>query len=816
MLKNTGKKPWKLTRARPTIDQLGKRAIDFTFDEVGASLFYNITRNNLQRPLCIILDNLALSAPNIRSAIRSQGIIEGDFSQTEQTDMIDKLNAGSLPARLIEPPISEKTIGPSIGTDNRDKGIKSCLIGLAAVAVFMVFYYTVAGSIADVALFMNILFILAIMALSKATFTLPGIAGIVLTIGMSVDANVLIFERIREEQQKGASLRVAIDNGYHRAFSTIFDSNITTLITALILYIAASEEIKGFAITLMLGLASSMFTALFVTRVIFQLLLNKGIIKNHLVMLSVIKKPNINWMGMRPLMFAISAILVFGGLFAFFTRDNTKNNKYGIEFTGGTSVQIDLKPDCPLDRAEVETMIRNEGDKLDNPAIAAAKVNSIGDRQTKLQYEITTTETNKTVFDITFKADSQETVKTVTQSIETAQTKVKGQIANMIVKQSPDNTAKFIVTTSQTNKSVIEGILKAAFDDKAEYSEPVVNETVTSAVLDAFKGKLQLMESLDPHIISTEHIDDAMLDKNPELNDFLGGVLIKFSTEKPATLAEMNKRLKDIQFKPDMQDAAWYKYQITGVDFNTEATDKPLTNFIYVSVPEDAGYRQLSEDEWANFVANETKKVTSAAKLQTSLSRVTQFAPSIGKEAKTRAIIAIVLSLLAMLGYLWVRFGNLRYGLGAIVALFHDVCIALGFIIISAYLSTTVFGQKLLISDFKIDLSIIAALLTLVGYSVNDTIVVFDRIRENKGKLNMLSAQLINDSINQTLSRTLLTSFTTFLVVIIMYIFGGSGFRGFNYVMTIGIVIGTYSSIAIAAPILILSRKLKVAARKKA
>ena len=182
-----------------------------------------------------------------------------------------------------------------------------------------------------------------------------------LTIGMSVDANVLIFERIREEQQRGCSLRVAIKNGYEKAFSAIFDSNITTIITAAILYWVGSEEIKGFAIVLMLGLASSLFTALTVTRTIFEFLLNKRIIKDHLVMLHLIRKPNINWMGLRPIFFTLSAILTIGGVIVFLTRDDTKNNKYDIEFTGGTSVQINLKDDANLDRQDVEDRIHKVG-----------------------------------------------------------------------------------------------------------------------------------------------------------------------------------------------------------------------------------------------------------------------------------------------------------------------------------------------------------------------------------------------------------------------------------------------------------------------
>lgn len=815
MLRNTGKKPWKLTRARPTIDQMGKRAIDFSFDEVGGSIFFNVTRNNLQRPLCIILDNLALSAPNIQSEIRENGIITGNYSQTEQMDMVDKLNAGSLPARLIEPPVSEKTIGPSIGADNRDAGIRAGIIGLAAVVVFMIVYYTIAGSIADVALLLNVLFLLAIMALSKATFTLSGIAGVVLTIGMAIDANVLIYERMREEQEKGASLRVAVINGYHRAFWVIFDSNLTTILTAAILYLVASEEIKGFAITLILGLSSSLFTSLLVTRLIFQWLLNHGIIKNHLIMLHVIRNVKINWMGLRPILIPLSLICVIGGLTLFFTRDDTKNSKYDIEFTGGTSVQIDLKPQFPMDRAQVEKTIRDKGEQMGNPAIAAAKVYSVGEQRIQkntLQYEITTTETNKAKIDITFK-DNSYTAKTVADTIEAAQKKLRGLMTNLVVKPT-DKPAKFIITTSQTNKQVVNNILTAAFGDKAQFTEPVIAETVTSAVIDAFKGKLQLLESLKPVIVSSQKITGDIVDKTPELGDYLDGLKVEFKVDRPVTLAEMSSRFTSLRDKPDMRDIAWYKYQLTAPDFSTDS-NKPMTEFVYTSVPQDAGYRQLTEDEWSSFIANETKKITAAGELTTSLSRVTQFAPSIGSEARTRAVIAIVLSLVAMMIYLWVRFGDLRYGFGAIFSLIHDVCVALGVIMLSAWLSTTPIGQKLLISDFKIDLAIVAAILTLVGYSVNDTIVVFDRIRENKGKLTSITPELINDSINQTLSRTILTSFLTFLVVIIMYIWGGPGFRGFNFVMTIGIIVGTYSSIAIAAPILIIGNQAKKAASKQ-
>ena len=804
MLHGANAKDWSLKKAQPQTDSEGRRAIGFTLNEKGSRLFANVTSKNLKRPLCILLDSIAISAPTIQSRISSSGIITGSFTQTEVTDMVDKLNAGSLPARLIEQPISIKTIGPSIGVDNRDKGIRAGIIGLLAVVLCMAVYYTLAGSIADAALLMNILFVLAIMAIVRATFTLPGIAGIILTIGMSVDANVLIFERIREEQQKGSSLRVAIRNGYQKAFTTIFDSNLTTFITAAILYWVASEEIKGFAIVLMLGIVSSMFTALFATRVIFDLLLAKRIIKDHLLMLSIIRKPNINWMALRPALTTLSVVLVVAGLFVFFTRDDAKNNKYDIEFTGGTSVQINLKDNVSLSREDVENRIRKVATDLGNPALAAANVYSVG--KSGRQYEINTTQTNKITVTIDFPQTSQQTIEGITSAIKKAQDEFGGKLSDLLITQhaSPNS---FVVTTSQVNKNLVKDILSAAFP-KANISEPQIDEIVNNTILRAFEGDLEIQENLKPHIISKEKITEKLIDSFPELADFLGGVKITCEIEKPATTEEIEQRLKDLLFKPDMQNISWYSHKILSSDLDPMEPGRLVESFVYLSVEPEAGFRQLTEDEWTLFVENETDKVLAATTLETSLPRVTQINPSVGAEAKTRALIAIVLSLFAIVAYIWVRFGNVRYGLAAIIALVHDVCITLGAVTACTYIAATPLGEKLLIGDFKINLAMIAAFLTLIGYSLNDTIVVFDRIRENRRKAR-LNPQTITNSINQTISRTLLTSFTTFTVVLIMYIFGGQGLRGLTFAMGFGIIIGTYSSIAIAAPLLLVGTKTK-------
>jgi SecD/SecF fusion protein len=800
MLHNPGERDWKLDRAFPTTDDIGRRAIGFVMDNIGGKLMSNVTGNNIGRPLCILLDGIAISAPNIEERISGQGRITGRFTQTQIEDMVNKLNAGSLPARLIEQPISINTIGPSIGADNRDQGIRAGFIGLIAVVACMAIYYSLSGTIADVALLLNLLFVLAVMAGIRATFTLPGIAGIILTIGMSVDANVLIFERIREEQGKGSSLRIAITNGYQKAFRTIFDSNLTTFITAAILYWRASEEVKGFAIVLMLGIASSMFTALFVTRVIFDLLLSRRIIKDHLFMLRLIHNPNVNWMRSRPIFFGISALLIIGGLAVFFGRNDLKNNKYDIEFTGGTSVQIDLKKGVELTRQQVEDKIK--------PLLAAANVYSVGD--TGRRFEITTTETNKITATVKMPQAGSPSVQQVTKDIENAQLNYAGRLNNLRVTQQAGDADEFVITTSQMNQSLVKEVLAKAFPN-ADISNLQINEVVNDAIRNTFADELEVQQNLQPTIISEEKITAEMVDALPKLADFLGGIEIKCDLKRAASLEEINQRIRNLQFKPEafgleMGNA----YQVFPSDLSTiTEPNKPVNSFVYASVMPQAGLRNVTEEdrEWKNYVQNEKSKVLEASQFETSLPRVRQFDPSVGAEQKTRALIAIILSLFAIIVYIWIRFGNLRYGIAAIIALVHDVSITLGAVAACTYLAATPIGEKLLIGDFKINLAMIAAFLTLIGYSLNDTIVVFDRIRENRGKARQLNPQTITDSINQTLSRTILTSFTTFIVVLIMYIFGGAGLRGFTFAIGLGIIVGTYSSIAIAAPILLIGVK---------
>ncbi|RKY10563.1 MAG: protein translocase subunit SecD, partial [Planctomycetota bacterium] len=663
-----GDKKWKLKKAYPTADQQGRRAIGFAFDDIAANKFFNITSNNIGKPLCILLDNQAISAPNINSAIRSSGIITGSFTQTEISDMVNKLNAGSFPARLSEVPISEKTISATIGTDNRDKGVKAGLYGMAAVVIFLLGYYLLSGAIADIALAMNILIVLGVMALLQSTFTLPGIAGLILTIGMSVDANVLIFERIREEQKRGSTLKSAIANGYARAFRTIFDANITTFGVAAILYMAASEEIKGFAIVLMLGIVSSMFTALFVTRVIFDALAGSRLLTNHLAMpWEIGRDVKINWMALRPAFLIISAGLMIGGLAVFFTRNDTENSKYDIEFIGGTSVEIEFKNGSPFEgkQAKVEKAIRQA---LNNPVTVYA----VGD--TGRQFEISTTLTNKTTALLTF-SNGFNTPETITEMLDKTSEESGRTLTNLTVTPASGN--QFTISTSRVNASLVEDVLTAAVGDAATVSDVEVHEIVNDAVRETFKDYLAIRENLGLTVTADEQIEtnneDAAL-----LADYLGGAKLSCKLDRETTATELEERIRDLQFKPDTQDIEWYRYKILKSDLTEpEATEK-LTDFIYVSTHPEAGYRDLDSNERASFVENEKTKLINAASLETSLSRVTQIDPSIGSQAKQKALVAIILSLIAIVAYIWIRFGTARYGIAAIAALVHDVCITLG------------------------------------------------------------------------------------------------------------------------------------------
>ena len=345
-----------LEDSSPGFGQNGQPEVRFLFNTKGAFKFGQLTGSHLPNPsgqkyqLGILLDKKLLSAPSINSRITSQGVIEGIPSEEEVEFLVGILNAGSLPASLNKEPIFRETISPTLGAETVEKGKYAILISLVAVMVFMLIYYRFAGFVACLALAANLILILGLMVLLKAAFTLPGLAGLVLTIGMSVDANVLIFERIREERSRGAAMRMAIINGFARATQTIVDANVTTLITAVVIYKIAPDNVKGFGVTLILGIIMSMYSAIFLSRLIFDICERTRSLK-ELNMAQIIKSASVDFLGKRGIAAIFSLLIIGGGLAAVSNRGTDLLN---IDFTGGSSVTMVLEDDQSMQFAEVK------------------------------------------------------------------------------------------------------------------------------------------------------------------------------------------------------------------------------------------------------------------------------------------------------------------------------------------------------------------------------------------------------------------------------------------------------------------------------
>ncbi|MBI1976674.1 MAG: protein translocase subunit SecD [Candidatus Omnitrophica bacterium] len=557
----------KLVDARLAFDssRFNEPYVGIEIDGEGAKLFAAVTAANVGRRLAIVLDGKIRSAPVINEPIPSGNAqITGNFTVETASDLSIVLRSGALPAPLVVE--EERTVGPALGSDSIQHGIQATLIGGVLVVIFMAVYYLFCGLLADIALLLNLVVILGALAAFGATLTLPGIAGIILTIGMAVDANVLIYERIREELKLGRSLQGAVDNGYKRVFWAIFDSNVTTLVSALILFWLGTGPVRGFAITLTIGLFSSMFTALVVTRVLFDLALSSGNL-TRLTMLQLISEPKIDYIRLRKVFYGVSLAVVAAGM-VFFVARGEKN--LSVEFSGGAVQEFYFEPVVPVDQ------IRNT---LAEIGLGNATIQQVGDDQHLL--------------------------------IRTA------------------------------------------------------------------KG-------------SFEKIHDKLLKAFPDRK-------------------------------------------------------------IDVLMVENIG-------------------------------------PVVSNELKRNALLALMLSLFGICAYVGFRF-EWRFAIAAIIALLHDVLVTIGAVSFS--------GRE-------VSVTVIAAVLTVAGYSINDTIVIFDRIRENMRLLKKLSFKdLVNLSVNQTMSRTLLTSLTVFLVVLTLYFLGGEVINDFAFAMVIGLISGSYSTIFVASPLLV-------------
>jgi len=561
----------------------GELYVAFVLNTEGGKIFSRVTGNHVGDYLAIVLDGTVYSAPRIQGKIAGgHGQITGRFDLDEAKLLAVILRSGALPASVsIE---ENRTIDPTLGQDSIDRGIVAGLSGAGIVVLFMLLYYAVGGGIAIVALALNVLLLAAALAFIPATLTLPGIAGAILLVGMAVDANVLIFERIREEAEGRADRAFAllVDRGFGRAFMTIWDANITTLITAVVLFQFGTGPVKGFAVILSLGIIISMFTAVFVGRMIFDTLTGVFAVKRvSLGALRFFKRANYDFLAVRHAAATFSVIMIVTGL-GYMVIKGEEN--LGVDLTSGSSVRLSFE--VPADEGEIRQALSNRG-------LAGFTVYKFGDKPDEVM------------------------VRTKSIELPEGWTSVGGYIKDLLDEELPGH----------------------------------------------------------------------------------GTVL-------------------------------------------------------------------LSDDS---------------------------VGPTVGGELLRKAIMALLASSIFIIVYIAIRF-EFAYAIAAVVALFHDVLFTLGVFC----LTNLIPGQHR-----EINLPIIAALLTIVGYSLNDTIVVFDRIRENRRPGRGTFDKIVNESINQTLSRTIITSLTTLLVVGALFLYGGAGINDFAYTLLIGIVLGTYSSIFIASPVLL-------------
>ncbi|MEK6482200.1 protein translocase subunit SecDF [Catalinimonas sp. 4WD22] len=570
-----------IINASQSLEQ-GKPSVEMQMNVEGSRKWQKMTMENIGRRIAIVLDDQVYSAPVVQSEIPNGfSSISGNFSIEEAQDLANILKAGKMPASVQI--IEEAVIGPSLGQETIAQGIVSMLAGLSLVLLFMLMYYNSGGLVANIALLFNVFFIIGVLAQFSASLTLAGIAGIVLTIGMSVDANVLIFERIREELRNGKGMLQAIKQGYDKAYSSIIDSNVTTFLTGVILFTFGTGSIKGFAVVMMIGIVSSLFTAVFITRLIIEFLAKRGKLLSFDTVLSrsLFKSTSFRFIQKRKWAYAFSTSLIVIGMACIFFQNGLN---LGVDFKGGRSYIVNF--DSPV----AASVLREE--MLDDFQGAGLEVKTFNQEQ---QLKITTS---------------------------------------------------------------------YLAEDHSEYAD--------KQVMHALENGLQQFAGENPEVIS--------------------------STKVGATVAQ------------DVKDGA-----------------------------------------------------------QNS----------------------IIFTLIVIFLYILIRFQKWQYGLGALVALAHDVLM-----VFSAYGIARVFGLNL-----EIDQVFIAAILTIIGYSINDTVVVFDRIREFafKGKSDILTDY--NRAINDTLSRTIITSLTVLIVVLILFVFGGEVLRGFSFALLVGVIFGTYSSIFIASPL---------------
>jgi SecD/SecF fusion protein len=584
------------------------------------------------------------------------------------------------------------------------------------------------------------------MVLLNATFTLPGLAGLVLMLGMAVDANVLIYERLREERERGASLALAIRNGYDRALPTIIDTHLSSIFTAIVLYAVGNDQLKGFGISLALGLIVSLFTSLVMTRLMFDVWLYKGWL-HKLSMFKFFSKPSIDFMAIRYYWFTATILLTLFGVTVFLIRGEKGLN---IDFVGGTLYSSELRE--PKEVGELRDLL---DEKRQKDVLHVTNVKEV-EGADAISYEITYKDGKPRPVLFSNRPEGATPEERLQEVARRASQLPDWSVELNFMRNHPtgDRASRFFTIRTTEKEPDLVGVTITRL-----LSDPSGTPLLKQLLLTDYKmqGKQALLT----------------------FSDFA-------SPAQVASQLQLQAKSRGVQQAQG--------FQVSGEGDQSEGRSKQLRVTTTAENLDPKVFEALVVGTREAF-ANRIQPL-----------RLENFDSQLAAETRGRALYAILASWAAILLYLWFRFGNWTFGLAAVLCLMHDLLLTLGIIAFCHYLHQWVpwLATSLLIHDFKIDLPAVAALLTLVGYSVNDTIVVFDRIREVRGKNPLLTPQTINDSVNQTLSRTLLASTTVWLVVIVLYIFGGEGVHLFAFVMVVGVIIGTYSSIYIASPLLLL------------
>ncbi len=802
-------------------DKAFNLAIDFRFNGAGAQQFGKMTRRNkpsgagesgFKRTLAILLDDRVVSAASINSEITSQGQItsgEKGFDRRYVDRIVQILRSGALKAELREKPVSENTIGPTLGKDTIQKGTTAVGLAFVAILVFMVYYYRFAGMVACIALFANLLLTIGFMVAVHAAFTLPGLAGLVLTLGMAVDANMLIYERLREERDKGANLVTAIRNGYDRAFLTIIDTHLTSIFTAIVLYTFGNDQLKGFAISLTVGLVISLFTSLYMTRLIFDYFQHRRVL-TELRMRRIFSRLNVHPMKFRWFFLPFTAVLTVLGLALFFYRGEDGLN---VDFRGGTVFSNRLKDGeeralttTPDGKPGFRELLSEDNQKKRLNAVSARWENQPpkpeGGKLTPEEiavvgtyvYTITYDDGSTATVTLTHKPDGatpEEMEADLVKDTPTHRGRAR-ELPDVSVEQLflsdepsfPDGKSRhFTIRTTERQKELVQVALDRLL---REGKESLMAGATMKVVIKGPVAELTFEEPKPPGEAKAGEKDEKNL--KPTSLGYVRELLDREFQKIGAAAGSESFKLDPVG---DPKDGRYAKMTI---DVSKSPTFGKLT-------APDTDPEKKAQVEAFQKILTETQKAFEAAP---EPERLEVFDSQLASETRVAALRAIVLSWLAILLYLWFRFHNWTFGLAAVLCLVHDLCFTLGAIAVCHYLHVLPGMSRLGIEDFKIDLATVAALLTLVGYSVNEIIVNFARIREVRGKNPKLTPDMINDSVSQTLSRTILTSMTVLLVSLVLYIFGGEGVHLFAFVMTIGVLVSTYSSIFVAAPLLLI------------